>query len=199
MSQTPDLEILGLISTQYSSESHAPKTGLIDKAYLAAHAKAHEYAGFDRVLIGYNSASPDGFQVAAYAATQTSKLKFLLAHRPGFTSPTLAARQLATLDHLSEGRLALHVITGGSDEEQARDGDFLTKAERYARSDEYITVLRKAWTSDGPFDHDGPHYRVKGALAAVRTLQQPHIPIFFGGASDEAVEIAARPAGGYTQ
>ncbi|WP_312166079.1 LLM class flavin-dependent oxidoreductase [Phenylobacterium sp.] len=197
MTDTPDLEILGLISTQYASETHAAQSGLIDKAYLAAHAKAHEYAGFDRVLIGYNSAAPDGFQVAAYAAQQTEKLKFLLAHRPGFTSPTLAARQLATLDHLSDGRLAVHIITGGSDEEQQRDGDFLTKQERYARTDDYITVLKKAWTSVGPFDHEGPHYRVKGAPAAVKTLQQPHIPVFFGGASDEAVEIAGRQADVY--
>ncbi|MBA4010315.1 MAG: alkanesulfonate monooxygenase [Phenylobacterium sp.] len=197
MTDTPDLEILGLISTQYASETHPAKSGLIDKAYLAAHAKAHEYAGFDRVLIGYNSASPDGFQVAAYAAQQTEKLKFLLAHRPGVTSPTVAARQLATLDHLSDGRLAVHIITGGSDEEQQRDGDFLTKEERYARTDDYITVLKKAWTSNGPFDHDGPHYRVKGAPAAVKTLQQPHLPVFFGGSSDEALEIAGRQADVY--
>lgn len=197
MTNTPDLEILGLISTQHASETHAAKSQWIDKAYLAAHAKAHEYAGFDRVLIGYNAASPDGFQVAAYAAAQTTKLKFLLAHRPGVIAPTVAARQLATLDQLSDGRLAVHIITGGSDEEQRRDGDFLTKAERYARTDDYITVLRKAWTSPAPFDHDGPYYKVEGAPAAVKTLQQPHLPIFFGGASDEAVEVAARQADVY--
>lgn len=197
MPQAPKLEILGLISTQYASETHAASTGLIDKAYVGAHAKAHEYAGFDRVLIGYNSAAPDGFQVAAYAAQQTSTLKFLLAHRPGVIAPTVAARQLATLDHFSDGRLAVHIITGGSDEEQQRDGDFLTKAERYARTDDYITVLRKAWTSPEPFDHEGPYYRVKGAPAAVKTLQQPTLPVFFGGASDEAVEVAGRQADVY--
>jgi len=198
MTDTPQLEILGLISTQHASETHAAPSPWIDKAYLAAHAKAHEYAGFDRVLIGYNSAAPDGFQVAAYAAAQTEKLKFLLAHRPGFTAPTLAARQLATLDQLSDGRLAVHIITGGSDEEQQRDGDFLTKEERYARADDYITVLKKAWTSDAPFDHEGPHYRVKGAPAAIKSRhQKPHIPVFFGGASDEAVEVAGRQADVY--
>ncbi len=197
MSDEPKLEILGLISTQYASETHAAKSAWIDKTYVAAHAKAHEYAGFDRVLIGYNSAAPDGFQVAAYAATETSKLKFLLAHRPGVTAPTVAARQLASLDQFSDGRLAVHIITGGSDEEQQRDGDFLTKAERYARTDDYIDVLRKAWTSEAPFDHDGPYYRVIGAPAAVKTLQQPTIPVFFGGASDEAIEVAGRRADVY--
>ncbi|MBV9509668.1 MAG: LLM class flavin-dependent oxidoreductase [Caulobacteraceae bacterium] len=194
---TPDLEILGLIATQYASETHASPGPDIDKTYVGALARAHEFGGFDRVLIGYHSSQPDGFQVAAYAAQQTSRLKFLLAHRPGFVAPTLAARQLASLDQFSDGRLAVHIISGGSDEEQQRDGDFLSKAERYARTDDYITVLKKTWTSAAPFDHEGPYYRVKGAFAAVKPLQKPHIPIFFGGASDEAVEVAGRHAETY--
>jgi len=195
MTQAPgSVEILGLISTQYASETHAPTGPDIDKAYVGAFARAHEYAGFDRVLIGYHSSAPDGFQIAAYAAQQTTRLKFLLAHRPGFVAPTLAARQLASLDQFSDGRLAVHIISGGSDEEQQRDGDFLSKAERYARSDDYITVLKKTWTSNAPFDHDGPYYKVKGAFASIKPLQKPHLPVFFGGASDEAVEVAGRHA-----
>lgn len=89
-----DLEVLGLISTQYASETHAAAGPGIDKTYLGALALAHENGNFDRVLIGYHSSAPDGFQVAAYAATKTTRLKFLLAHRPGFVAPTLAARQL---------------------------------------------------------------------------------------------------------
>jgi alkanesulfonate monooxygenase len=195
MTQAPgSVEILGLISTQYASETHAPSGPDIDKTYVGAFARAHEYAGFDRVLIGYHSSAPDGFQIAAYAAQQTTRLKFLLAHRPGFVAPTLAARQLASLDQFSDGRLAVHIISGGSDEEQQRDGDFLTKAERYARTDDYITVLKKTWTSTAPFDHDGPYYRVKGAFASVKPHQKPHLPVFFGGASNEAVEVAGRHA-----
>jgi len=195
MSLDPEgLEILGLISTQYASETHAPAGPEIDKTYVSALARAHEYGGFDRVLIGYHSSAPDGFQIAAYAAQQTTQLKFLLAHRPGFVAPTLAARQLASLDQFSDGRLAVHIISGGSDEEQQRDGDFLTKAERYARTDDYITVLKKTWTSATPFDHEGPYYRVKGAFATVKPKQKPHLPVFFGGASDEAIEVAGRHA-----
>jgi len=194
MADAQEVEILGLISTQYASETHAPEGPGIDKTYVGAFARAHEFAGFDRVLIGYHSSQPDGFQVAAYAAQQTTRLKFLLAHRPGFVSPTLAARQLASLDQFSDGRLAVHIISGGSDEEQQRDGDFLSKAERYARTDDYITVLKKTWTSATPFDHDGPYYRVKGAFAAIKPHQKPHLPVFFGGASDEAIEVAGRHA-----
>ncbi len=193
------LEFIGIIGTQDGSETHhAPQPpGVIDKAYVGAIARGHEYAGFDRALIGYFSAAPDGFQVAAYAAQQTERLKLLLAHRPGFVAPTLAARQLASLDQFSDGRLAVHIITGGSDEEQARDGDFLSKDERYERTDEYLEVLKKAWTSVGPFDHEGKYYRVKGGLAAVRPLQKPHIPIYFGGASPAAIQVAGKHADVY--
>src|SRR4051812_144643 len=189
-----ELEILGLISTQYASETHAPAGPVIDKSYLATLALAHENGNFDRVLIGYHSSAPDGFQVAAYAAAKTTRLKFLLAHRPGFVAPTLAARQLATLDQFSDGRLAVHIITGGSDGEQARDGDFLTKEQRYARTDDYIDVLKKTWTSTAPFDHKGPYYEVRDSFAAVKPVQQPHLPVFFGGASDEAIAVAGKHA-----
>jgi len=192
-----ELEILGLISTHYASEIHPSRGPVVDKTYLATSALAHENGGFDRVLIGYNSASPDGFQIAAYAAARTTRLKFLLAHRPGFTAPTLAARQLATLDQLSDGRLAVHIITGGSDEEQARDGDFLTKDERYARTDDYLDVVKKTWTNKAPFDHDGPYYRVRDNYAAVKPWQEPHLPVFFGGASDAAIRVAAKHADVY--
>ena len=192
-----DLEILGLISTQYASETHAAAGPAVDPSYTAALALAHENGGFDRVLIGYHSAIPDGFQVAAFAAAKTTRLKFLLAHRPGFVAPTLAARQLATLDQFSGGRLAVHIITGGSDDEQAKDGDFLGKDDRYARTDDYIDVLKKVWTGPKPFDHDGPYYRVRGNYSAVRPAQQPHLPVFFGGASDAAIAVAGKHADVY--
>jgi len=191
-----DLEILGLISTQYASETHAPTTGAFDLPYIDALTQAHEYGGFDRVLIGYASGSPDGFQIAAYAAAQTSRLQFLLAHRPGVIAPTVAARQLATLDQLSKGRLAVHIISGGSDPEQRRDGDYLSKDERYARTDEYIAVLKQAWTSPIPFSHQGAHYRFEDHLG-VKPLQKPHLPIFFGGSSEAAIQTGARHANVY--
>ncbi|MET0388193.1 MAG: LLM class flavin-dependent oxidoreductase [Polyangiales bacterium] len=189
-----ELEIIGLISTQYGSETHPTVGPAIDKTYVSTIALAHENAGFDRALIGYSSASPDGFQVAAYAAAKTSKLNILLAHRPGFVAPTVAARQLATLDQFSDGRLAVHIITGGSDDEQARDGDFLTKEERYARTDDYLDVVKKTWTSPTPFDHEGPYYKVRDNVSAVKPVQQPHLPVFFGGSSDAAIRVAGKHA-----
>lgn len=176
------------------SESRIADGPVIDRVYLGAIARAHEAAGFDRVLIGYQSSSPDGLQVAAYAATQTERLQFLLAHRPGFVAPTLAGRQLATLDQLSGGRLAVHIITGGADHEQQRDGDFLGKADRYARSDEYLDVVKQTWTRTAPFDHSGTYYTVRDSFSTVKPLQQPHIPVFFGGSSEEAIAVAGKHA-----
>ena len=107
-------------------------------------------AGFDRILVPASSSSPDTLLTVNYAASVTDRIKFLLAHRPGFVAPTLAARQLATLDHYTGGRVAVHYITGGSDEDQQRDGDFVDHDERYARTDEYLGLLRQVWTLDDP-------------------------------------------------
>ncbi len=191
------VEFIGMLNANGVSESRQPRGPVIDKAYLGAIAQAHEHAGFDRVLIGYFSVGPDGFQVASFAAAQTRKLNFLLAHRPGFVAPALAARQLATLDHFSDGRLAVHIITGGDDAEQEKEGDFLDKEQRYLRTDEYLDIVRRVWTAGEPFDHDGPHYRVKAAFTPIKPVQKPHLPIYFGGSSSAAIRVAAKHADVY--
>lgn len=191
------IEFIGFVSTSHESEIHGRQGPIVDVGYTRAFARAHEQAGFDRVLIGYFSHAPDGFVVAADVAAHTERLGILLAHRPGFVAPTLAARKVATLDQFSGGRLALHVISGGSDEDQRRDGDYLGHDARYRRTDEYLEVLERIWTATAPVDHHGEHYRFEGAWSDVRCLQQPHVPIYFGGSSEIAVEIAARHADVY--
>jgi len=164
----------------------------VDTGWLRPFAQAHETAGFDRVLVGYTSTAADGFIVAAHAAAQTDRLSYLIAHRPGFVAPTVAARTVATLDHVTGGRIALHVITGGSDAEQRRDGDWLDHDTRYRRTDEYLTVLRRMWSAPQPFDHEGEFYRFAGAFSEVKPLQNPGIPLYFGGASGAAADVAAK-------
>src|SRR5215472_12965904 len=140
------VEFIGMISTAHESEIRNSGGPPVDLAYTRRFARAHEDAGFDRVLIGYSSSQPDGAQVAAYAAAHTERLGFLVAHLPGFVAPTLAARTFATLDQFTGGRIAVHIITGGNDAEQRHDGDFLAKDERYARTDEYLDIVKQAWT-----------------------------------------------------
>jgi alkanesulfonate monooxygenase len=158
---------------------------------IAETARIHERAGFDRVLIGYFSDAPDGFLVGAHAAAVTERLSFLLAHRPGFVAPPVAARKLATLDQLSNGRLAVHMIAGGSDADQAKDGDWTDHATRYRRAAEYISLMRRIWTEPAPFDHQGEFYRTRGTYAEIRCRQQPYIPIYGGGGSDAAIRSLA--------
>src|SRR5438067_4275612 len=183
--------MIGWIAPRVSSELIPPAGPPFDADVLAETARIHERAGFDRVLIGYFSDAPDGFLVGAHAASVTERLSFLLAHRPGFVAPPLAARKLATLDQLSDGRLAVHIIAGGSDADQAKDGDWTDHDARYRRVSEFLSLLRRSWTEPAPFDHSGEFYRTCGTHAEIRCQQLPHIPIYGGGGSDAALRALA--------
>jgi alkanesulfonate monooxygenase len=188
------VEFIGMIGTRDQSEIRRSAGPVIDRDYVRRFARAHEDAAFDRVLIGYSSSQPDGVGVAAYAAAHTDRLSYLVAHRPGFVAPTLAARTFATLDQFAGGRIAVHIITGGSDGEQRRDGDYLAKDERYDRTDEYLDIVKQAWTSQQPFDYQGRYYRLEDFFADVRSPQQPRIPLYFGGSSDAAYRVGGKHA-----
>ena len=193
------IEIIGMVGTQEASESRGSLAAPpVDAGYLTRFARAHEAAGFDRVLIGYGATGPDGFAVAAHVLHVTSALKVLIAHRPGFAAPTLVARKLATLDALSGGgRVAIHHITGGDEADQRRDGDFAGHDRRYARTAEFMSLLRRELTADQPFDFDGEFYQVSGAFSSVRPSAAAPIPLYFGGASAPAVAVGAEHADVY--
>ncbi len=185
------VEMIGWIAPRVSSELIPPSGPPFDANVIGETARLNERAGFDRVLIGYFSDAPDGFLVGAHAASVTERLNFLLAHRPGFVAPPLAARKLATLDQLSDGRLAVHIIAGGSDADQAKDGDWIDHDARYRRAAEYISLLRRTWTEPASFDHAGEFYRTRGTYSEIRCRQQPCIPIYGGGGSDAAIRALA--------
>ncbi|GAB6854369.1 LLM class flavin-dependent oxidoreductase [Asaia astilbis] len=191
------VEFIGFVGNRNFSETIAPSGASFDPGYVEAAAKIHESAGFDRALFALHSDSPDSFTVAAHAAAIAPKLGLLIAHRPGFIAPTLAARQFATLDHLSDGRVAPHIITGASDVEFQADGDYTTKAERYARTKEYLDIVRLEWESRQPFDYEGKFYRVNGARSQILPKRESGIPIYFGGSSAEAIAVAGKHADVY--
>jgi alkanesulfonate monooxygenase len=166
--------------------------GGVSPSFLDEFAQAHEKAGFDLVLVGYYSSSAEGFAVASYAASRTTRLGYLIAHRPGLVAPTLAARTIATFDALWGGRLAVHIIAGNSDEDMQRDGDFTPKDERYERATEYLDVVRRVWTCTEPFDHDGRFYRFRNVFPDVRPVQQPYPELLFGGSSLGALTMGAQ-------
>ena len=192
------IEFIGMIHHRQASEIHPPPAMILDRGYIRDFAQAAEAGGFDRVLVGYFADGPDTFLIASAAAAYTERLGVLVAHRPGYVAPTLAARKFATLDQLTGGRAAMHVITGGDDADQFRDGDTLTKEERYERTDEYVDILKRVWTDPAAtIDHEGKYYRFKGASTAIRCVQEPRIPIYFGGASDAALRVSAKHADVY--
>jgi alkanesulfonate monooxygenase len=124
------IEFIGIASTQAHSETGITPGPVVDPGYLTELAWSHEESGFERVLVAHSSSSPDGFVVADQILQRTTRLSVLLAHRPGFVAPTLTARKYATLDAFHPGRIAPHVITGGDDADQARDGDLSDKPTR---------------------------------------------------------------------
>ncbi|MCL7866640.1 LLM class flavin-dependent oxidoreductase, partial [Klebsiella pneumoniae] len=188
------IQFLGMIGHRLSSETIAPVGPIFDRDYIVRFAQTHEAAGFDRLLVGHWSDQPDGFLVTALAGLSTQKIQYLLAHRPGFVSPTLAARKFATLEHLLGGRLAVHIISGGNDAEQRRDGDYLDHDQRYARTDAFLDTVRQVWTSEQPVDIHNDFYQAEQAWSAIRPLQKPHLPIYFGGSSEAAITVAGKHA-----
>ncbi len=185
------VEFLGMGGTNDGSETRPRSGPSFDREYTVRLARAHEDNGWDRVLTAYGSGSPDPAQAAAFIASRVDNLQLLLAHRPNLSIPTFAAKTFATLDQLSEGRLTVHFITGGNDHEQQREGDFLTKDQRYSRTREYMHIVKQAWTSKEPFDHEGEHYRFYDFVSDVFPVQQPRPNLSFGGSS-----AAAYAAGG---
>jgi alkanesulfonate monooxygenase len=185
------VEFLGIGGTHDGSETHPRSGPSFDKDYTLRLAAAHEENGWDRILFAYGSGSPDPAQAAAYVGTRLSHLQLLLAHRPNVSAPTYALKTFATLDQISDGRLTVHFITGGSDADQRAEGDFLPKDERYARTREYIQIVKRGWTSRTPFDYAGDHYTITDFVADVWPVQQPRPRVSFGGSS-----AAAYAAGG---
>ncbi|WP_187977989.1 LLM class flavin-dependent oxidoreductase [Mycetocola sp. JXN-3] len=185
------IEFLGIAALNDGSETRARSGSSFDKEYTLRLARAHEDNGWDRILFAYHSGSPDPATIAAYVASKLDHLKLLLAHRPNVSAPTYAAKVVATLDQISDGRLNLHIITGGSTADQAAEGDFLSKDERYARTGEYISILKQAWTSHESFSFDGAHYRIENFVSDIWAAQPGGPKISFGGSSAAAYEIGA--------
>ncbi|MFU0437665.1 LLM class flavin-dependent oxidoreductase [Streptomyces sp. BG2AG] len=162
--------------------------------YLAQIARAAEDVGFTGVLTPTGAWCEDAWLTTAMVSQHTERLKFLVAFRPGFVSPTLAAQMAATYQRQTGGRLLLNVVTGGESQEQRAYGDFLDKDARYARTGEFLEIVRRLW--DGrTVDLDGDHLRVE--QARLTRLPDPVPEVYFGGSSPAAGQVAARHADVY--
>ncbi|HVV11348.1 LLM class flavin-dependent oxidoreductase [Amycolatopsis sp.] len=165
-----------------------------DIGYLAEIAHAAERLGFEGVLTPTGTWCEDAWLTTAALIRETRRLKYLVAFRPGVISPTLAAQMAATYQRISDGRLLLNIVTGGDSVEQRRFGDFHDHDQRYARTDEFLSIVRGVW-SGKPFDFTGEHLSVSGAT--VLAPPDPVPPLYFGGSSPAALPVAARHADVY--
>lgn len=190
------IEILGVLFHKNVSEISPAGGPAFDRDMVGRLARAYDRNDFDRVLILQNSFAADPLPIATYAAALTGRLAFMVAHRPGFIAPTMAARLFATLDHLSGGRAGVHVIAAANDAETACDGDYLTKDERYRRAREYVSIMRRMWRAEEPVDFAGDYYRFDRALSELRPVNG-RIPVYWGGASPLALRFAGECADVY--
>ncbi|MEU5248412.1 LLM class flavin-dependent oxidoreductase [Streptomyces asoensis] len=163
-------------------------------AYLSQIARAAEDLGFVGALTPTGAWCEDAWLTTAMVSRHTERLKFLVAFRPGFVSPTLAAQMASTFQRQSGGRLLLNVVTGGESHEQRAYGDFLDKDDRYRRTGEFLQIVRELWRG-GTVDLKGEHLRVEDARLA--RLPDPVPEVYFGGSSPLAGEVAAKYVDAY--
>ena len=167
-----------------------------DLNYLRQIATAADDLGYYGVLIPTGKSCEDSWLVAAAMVPETTNLRYLVAVRPGLQPPTLAARMTSTLDRLSNGRVLINIVTGGDPVENAGDGIFLSHAERYEVTAEFMAAY-KALLAGETVDVAGKHIRIEGGQLLFQPVQQPHPPLYFGGSSGPAIDIAAETVDKY--
>jgi len=166
----------------------------VDFDYMKQVAVAADTLGYDGVLLPTGRSCEDAWVAASSLIGETKKLKFLVAVRPGLSTPGQAVRMAATFDRLSKGRLLINVVTGGDQAELEADGLWASHADRYEISSEFLKVWRASLAGEGGdagFDFDGKHIKVKGAKTLYPPVQKPYPPLYFGGSSEAAHDLAA--------
>jgi len=159
--------------------------------YMETIAKVIDSLGYTGALLPTGQGCEDSWILASSLIALTKRMKFLIAVRPGSLSPTLAARMAATFDRLSNGRLLLNIITGGDPVELAGDGTFLSHDERYEVTDEFLQVWRQLYTGES-VSYKGKHIHIEGGKLLLPPVQHPYPPLYFGGSSPAALEVAAK-------
>jgi alkanesulfonate monooxygenase len=190
---SPEVEFISLSHLNPSTELEPIPSRGIDLKYFRKYVRSLEEGGYDYTLLPYGSNTADSFVVASAVGQLTERIKPIVALRPNTTFPTVGAQKLATLDQLTEGRAVVHLISGGSDAEQAKQGDYLPKNKRYARTSEYIDLLRRSWTEPAPFSHEGEFFKFDNFGPGFAPYESP-IPISIGGQSDEAFAVGGEKA-----
>ena len=178
--------------SRYLGTTHGARP--VDYSYVKQVAVAADSLGYDGALLPTGRSCEDAWVTASSLIGVTQRLKFLVAIRPGLSSPGLAVRMASTFDRLSNGRLLINVVTGGDQTELEADGVHADHTQRYEITDEFLRIWRASLAGEGGargFDYNGKHLRVKGAKTLFPPVQKPYPPLYFGGSSEPAHELAA--------
>jgi alkanesulfonate monooxygenase len=193
-----EADILWFLPTHGDGRYLATTTGArpVTLNYLSQISRAADALGYYGVLLPTGKSCEDSWVIASAMVPLTERLRFLVAVRPGLSEPSMTARMAATLDRLSGGRLLVNVVAGGDPAELRGDGVWLDHAERYAATDEYLTVWR-ALLAGETVNFAGRHVRCEAGRLLFPPVQRPHPPLYFGGSSGEGQAVAARHADVY--
>lgn len=168
----------------------------VSNQYLQQIAVAADNLGYDGILIPTGRGSEDPWITASTLVPVTRRLRFLVAVRTALTLPAAAARMAATLDRASGGRLMINVVPGGDGEELAGDGIFLNHDERYEEADEFLTIW-KDLLQGKKVNFQGKYHRIEGGKHHFPPVQTPYPPVYFGGSSPAAHELAGKHVDAY--
>jgi alkanesulfonate monooxygenase len=165
----------------------------VETSSAAGYLKMVEQAGLEQIAIESPGETPDNYALAAFALLRTSRLRILIAHRTGLVPPTVAAQQLAMLDQLGRGRLAMRVVPG-SQPDRSTDWETLNYEASLKRSDEYLVLLKRLWLNEKPFDYEGRFYSLRDGQTSTKPFGRNQVPMHLGGFPGAAVSVAAKHA-----
>ncbi|EFA69066.1 alkanesulfonate monooxygenase, FMNH(2)-dependent [Cylindrospermopsis raciborskii S07] len=187
------MEVLWFIPTHGDGRYLATGIGgrSVNFDYWRQIAQAVDQLGFTGALLPTGRSCEDAWVLASSLIAHTKKMRFLVAIRPGLMSPGLAARMAAAFDRISGGRLLINVVTGGDPIEAAGDGLHLSHDQRYQLTDEFLTVWREI-ASGEISNFTGEYFNIQEGKILFPTVQKPYPPLWFGGSSHIAQEIAAK-------
>jgi alkanesulfonate monooxygenase len=172
--------------------------------YLRSVVEAAEEAGYHSLLIPtrfanglFEESAPlaETWTMVTALAAVTSRIRFLIAVRPGFIAPGLFAQMAATLDRVSGGRIDLNIVPGGIQGDFERFGVTIDHDTRYGQAEEFVAALRALWATPAPVTFDGDTIRLNNAIVSPSPSGAPQF--YVGGASPRGLEFAAKSADVY--
>ncbi|MFT5133343.1 MAG: alkanesulfonate monooxygenase [Gammaproteobacteria bacterium] len=179
-----------------------PAEGVGSYDYVKECTLLAERSGFDTLLLAEHFIHPNGAKLdlvdawtsATALAALTEKIEIIAAVKPGLRAPGVMAKMTTNIDHISKGRFAINLVSAWwLPEYEMLGSPVLAHNERYARSAEYIDVMKGLWTEDD-FSYSGDFFDIKNASISPKALQQPHVPIYIGGESEQGRSLGARVA-----